>query len=123
MEWIGPLWNEGWGFLANLTAWEWVGYIGHAFFFSRFLVQWIASERRGESVVPVAFWYLSLIGSAMVLSYAIYRRDKVFIPAFSLNMIIYLRNLALIYRKKAPKTPPPPAATCDPDQSDGPSTP
>jgi lipid-A-disaccharide synthase-like uncharacterized protein len=61
-------------------------------------VQWIATEIRRQSVIPLAFWYLSLGGTVILLSYSIYRRDWVFIAGFSLNMIIYLRNLYFIHR-------------------------
>ncbi len=80
--------------------WISVGFVGQAVFGMRFVVQWIASERRQESVVPVAFWYLSFFGSVIVLSYVIYRRDPVLIPSFSLNLLIYMRNLYFIHRKK-----------------------
>ncbi len=77
--------------------WVAVGFVGQVIFGLRFIVQWIATERRKRSVVPVAFWYLSLVGSVILLSYAIYRLDPVFIAGFSLNMIIYLRNLYFIH--------------------------
>ena len=76
------------------------GLIGQAVFFSRFLIQWIASERKGESVIPEIFWYLSLVGSMMVLVYAIWRRDPVFTMAQMFGTIVYSRNLVLIHRKK-----------------------
>ena len=63
----------------------------------RFVVQWIATERKKRSVIPLAFWYLSLAGSVVLLVYSIYKRDPVFIAGFSLNMIIYLRNLYFIH--------------------------
>ena len=87
-------------------AWLVVGFLGHAVFGSRFLVQWIATERKKKSVIPVAFWYLSIIGSLILLTYAIYRMDPVFILGFSLNMIIYVRNLCFIHGRaqKVPAT-------------------
>jgi hypothetical protein len=70
----------------------------------RFIVQWIASERAGRSYVPVAFWYLSILGGSMLLSYAIYRQDVVFILGQSMGLIVYVRNLVLIRRaRKADK--------------------
>ncbi len=66
----------------------------------RFLVQWVASERKGESIIPIYFWYLSLIGSMILLAYAIFRRDPVFILGQSTGFIVYTRNLMLIYRKR-----------------------
>ena len=83
-----------------MNGWLVLGFVGQAMFFSRFLVQWIASERRGESVVPVSFWYLSIAGSALLLGYAIYRADPVFILGQSLGSVVYTRNLVFIHRKK-----------------------
>lgn len=79
--------------------WEGVGFLGLVIFSSRFLVQWIVSERRKESVIPVSFWYLSIAGSLLLLAYAIYRADPVFILSYVFNGLIYGRNLVLIYRK------------------------
>jgi len=79
--------------------WGVIGLIGQLLFGSRFVVQWIYSERRGKSLIPVSFWYLSLIGSLMLLSYAIYRADPVFILGFSANSIIYIRNLMLVRKE------------------------
>lgn len=81
------------------TPWLIVGFIGQFIFGLRFVVQWIATERARKSVIPVAFWYLSLVGTVITLVYAIYRRDPVFIASFSLNMVIYVRNLYFIHRK------------------------
>lgn len=85
---------------AEGTPWIWlaVGFLGQAVFFSRFLVQWIVSERRKQSVIPVAFWYLSLAGSALVLAYALYRLDPVFITGQACGFMIYTRNLMLLRR-------------------------
>ena len=77
-----------------------LGFTGQALFSSRFLVQWIASERKGESVVPVAFWYLSILGSIMLLAYAIGRADPVFILGQSAGLVVYTRNLMLLAQKK-----------------------
>ncbi len=82
-------------------AWLAIGIGGQLLFTARFVVQWIVSERKKRSVIPVAFWYLSLVGSLVLLSYAIYRRDPVFILGFSLNSLVYVRNLWLIYRPGA----------------------
>ena len=89
------------GQLIGSDLWILIGLFGQFIFFMRFVVQWIATERAKRSVVPVAFWYLSLAGTVITLSYAIYRRDPVFIPAFSLNMLIYFRNLHFIHRRPA----------------------
>ena len=80
--------------------WLALGFAAQAMFFSRFLVQWIASEREGRSVVPVAFWFLSLAGGALLLTYAIWRKDPVFIVGQSCGVFIYTRNLSLIYKER-----------------------
>ncbi|HWM27171.1 MAG TPA: lipid-A-disaccharide synthase N-terminal domain-containing protein [Woeseiaceae bacterium] len=81
--------------------WLGVGFLGQAFFFSRFLVQWLASEKAGRSVFPMAFWYLSLSGGFLLLVYAVYRKDPVFIIGQSTGAFIYLRNIWLRKRDKA----------------------
>jgi lipid-A-disaccharide synthase-like uncharacterized protein len=81
--------------------WLYLGFAGQLLFGLRFLVQWVASERKGESVIPIYFWYLSLIGSIILLAYAIFRRDPVFILGQSTGFLVYMRNLMLIYRKRA----------------------
>jgi lipid-A-disaccharide synthase-like uncharacterized protein len=78
--------------------WIGVGFAGQAMFFSRFLVQWLASERAGQSVFPMAFWYLSVLGGTLLLVYAIYRRDPVFIIGQTTGALIYLRNIFLRVR-------------------------
>jgi lipid-A-disaccharide synthase-like uncharacterized protein len=88
-----------------MNPWMAVGFLGQGFFFSRFLVQWIASERRKESVVPLAFWYLSLLGGGLLLTYAIYRRDPVFILGQAFGFVVYLRNLYLIRRRPGGPAP------------------
>ena len=95
----------------QLDFWLIFGFIGQALFFMRFVIQWIASEKRKESVIPVAFWYFSLGGSAVLLAYAFRQMDPVFIAAYLLNPIIYFRNLYFIYKKRghadpAPSSPP-----------------
>lgn len=75
--------------------WLGIGFLGQAFFFSRFLLQWLASERAGESVFPMAFWYLSLSGGSLLLVYAIWRGDPVFIIGQATGAFIYLRNIRL----------------------------
>lgn len=89
----------------NVDSWLefwWVvfGLGGQLMFTARFLVQWIASERAGRSVIPLAFWYFSISGGAILLAYAIYRADPVFILGQSLGVFIYSRNLWLIYAEK-----------------------
>lgn len=77
-------------------AWIALGLLGQALFSARFLVQWIASEKRRESHIPIAFWYLSIAGGITLLTYAIYRADPVFILGQSTGVFIYARNLYLI---------------------------
>ena len=81
--------------------WLAIGLLGQAFFSSRFLVQWIATERRRESVVPVAFWYFSIGGGLTLLAYAIYRQDPVFILGQGAGLFVYARNLYFIRRRGA----------------------
>ena len=69
-------------------------------FASRFIIQWIYSEKKGESSIPVIFWYLSIFGGLGLLIYALFRKDPVIILGQSFGIIIYLRNLILIYKKK-----------------------
>lgn len=80
--------------------WLGVGFLGQALFGSRFLIQWLASERLGRSHIPLAFWYLSIAGGATLLSYAIYRADPVFILGQVTGVFIYARNLYLIRRER-----------------------
>ena len=84
------------------VIWLVVGFMGQALFSARFLVQWLASERRKKSVVPLAFWYFSVAGGATLLAYAIHRQDPVFIVGQAAGLLIYLRNLQLIYRQRGP---------------------
>jgi lipid-A-disaccharide synthase-like uncharacterized protein len=77
-----------------------IGLIGNATFSMRFLVQWYASEKKGESVIPVSFWYWSIGGSIIMCLYFIFRRDPVGILAYLPNSVIYIRNLMLIRRRK-----------------------
>jgi lipid-A-disaccharide synthase-like uncharacterized protein len=77
------------------------GLAAQSCFMLRFVVQWFVSERRGRSYVPVAFWYLSLVGGAMTFIYAVLRQDPVFALAQALGLAIYTRNLVLIYRRRS----------------------
>jgi lipid-A-disaccharide synthase-like uncharacterized protein len=83
-------------------VWVGVGLLGQMFFTARFLVQWIASERRKQSVVPVHFWYFSVGGGLILLVYAIYRLDPVFIVGQGAGLFVYARNLYLIRRAPGP---------------------
>ena len=83
------------------SMWLALGLLGQAVFSGRFFVQWLASERAGRSVVPPMFWYLSIVGSVILLVYAIDKKDPVFILGQSAGFIIYLRNLHLLRRDGA----------------------
>jgi lipid-A-disaccharide synthase-like uncharacterized protein len=97
ITWIGKEYRFlglDWSYLMIL------GFVGNALFSMRFLVQWLASERQGESVIPVSFWYWSIAGSALMCLYFVFRRDPVGILAYLPNSLIYIRNLVLIRKRK-----------------------
>lgn len=91
--------------MLDLLTWEhvWVliGFAGQGLFASRFIVQWWASEQAGRSVVPVSFWWISIFGGAVVFTYAVYKKDPVFITGQALGMIVYIRNLYLIFAERS----------------------
>jgi len=78
------------------AVWLTIGFIGQAIFTARFVVQWAASEKRRNSVVPIAFWWLSLVGGGVLLAYASYKRDPVIVVGQSLGLVVYVRNLMLV---------------------------
>jgi lipid-A-disaccharide synthase-like uncharacterized protein len=82
------------------ACWQVVGFVGQGVFTARFLVQWAASEKKGDSVVPIAFWWLSILGGFSLLVYAIYRSDPVFIVGQGMGMVVYVRNLMLVSHKR-----------------------
>jgi len=84
------------------SVWLGIGFFGQSLFFSRWIIQWIASERKAESQMPIAFWYMSLGGGLIVLAYAIHRRDPVFIAGQGIGAFVYLRNLMLIHKTGKP---------------------
>ena len=84
--------NVDWGIL--------IGYVAQGMFAMRFVVQWIASERAGRSVVPTAFWFFSIGGGLMLLGYALYRKDPVFIIGQAFGVFVYLRNLQFVLRNR-----------------------
>jgi lipid-A-disaccharide synthase-like uncharacterized protein len=94
--------------------WLLVGFLGQALFASRFIIQWFKSELVGRSVIPIAFWYCSLSGGIVLLAYAIYRLDPVFIAGQATGLIVYSRNLYLIRREK--KGVPPEGASQTPER-------
>ena len=77
-----------------------IGFTGQGLFASRFIIQWIYSEKKKESIIPVPFWYLSLFGGMGLLTYAIFRKDPVIITGQLFGIFIYTRNLHLIYKKR-----------------------
>ena len=91
-------------FIAQLDAWVVLGFIAQALFSMRFIVQWIASERAGRSVMPTAFWIFSIGGGVLLLIYALYRKDPVFIAGQGLGLFIYLRNLYFVIREQRQAT-------------------
>ncbi len=80
-----------------------IGFVGQGLFASRFIIQWIYSERVGKSSIPVVFWYLSIFGGLGLLTYAIFRQDPVIIVGQTFGIFIYVRNLYLIYKKRNEK--------------------
>jgi lipid-A-disaccharide synthase-like uncharacterized protein len=86
--------------VSNVVFWLTVGFLGQALFTARFLVQWLASEKKRASVVPVAFWWLSLLGGTAILSYAVFRRDPVIITGQGMGLFVYVRNLMLLSKAR-----------------------
>ncbi len=87
-------------FVVQFDAWVVLGFVAQALFSARFLVQWIASERAGRSVVPTAFWVFSIGGGVLLLAYSLYRKDPVFIAGQGLGLFIYMRNLYFVLRER-----------------------
>ncbi|HSU57598.1 MAG TPA: lipid-A-disaccharide synthase N-terminal domain-containing protein [Candidatus Dormibacteraeota bacterium] len=101
MDWLTHLvWHDGKFLGIQWTIWKMVGWCGNAVFFSRFFVQWYATEKLKQVVVPTAFWWLSLSGSLLLLCYGLHQRDSVFIFAYLFTWIPYIRNL-IIHRRHA----------------------
>jgi lipid-A-disaccharide synthase-like uncharacterized protein len=100
-------------FTAHLDLWGLFGILFQLAFTARFLIQWIASEKSGKSVVPVSFWYWSLIGSTGVLIYGIGRGEPVIILGQAFGTIVYIRNLMLIHRGRG-QPPAAPDGPCPP---------
>jgi len=87
-------------FVQRLDWWAYIGIIAQALFTGRFVVQWLASEKAGRSVIPFSFWLLSIGGGVLLLIYALYRRDPVFILGQAFGVLIYLRNLTFVLRER-----------------------
>lgn len=92
------IWHDGKLLGVDWSVWKIVGWLGNAVFFSRFLVQWYATEKKKQVVVPALFWWLSLAGSMTLLAYSLHKRDSVFIFAYAFTWIPYIRNL-IIHRR------------------------
>jgi lipid-A-disaccharide synthase-like uncharacterized protein len=88
-------------FVVKFDRWTALGFVAQFAFTMRFLVQWAASEKAGKSVIPVAFWFFSIGGGLLLLIYAIEQQDPVFIAGQALGILIYLRNLMLIFKPKS----------------------
>ena len=87
-------------FIDKADMWLLIGIVGQLMFTARFLVQWIASERAGKSVIPVVFWLFSIGGGLITLVYGIYRREPIIIMGQALSIFIYIRNLMLIFKNR-----------------------
>ena len=87
-------------FINSLDWWVILGLAAQGLFTMRFLVQWIASERAGRSVIPLAFWWFSIVGGVLLLGYALYRKDAVFILGQAFGVFVYLRNLHFVIRER-----------------------
>ena len=87
-------------FVMRLDWWVLLGFVAQAFFTMRFLVQWLASEKAGKSVIPLAVWWFSIGGGLLLLVYALYRRDPVFILGQGFGVFVYLRNLQFVLRAR-----------------------
>jgi len=88
-------------FVTRLDWWVLLGFAAQALFTMRFAVQWIASERAGRSVIPLAFWIFSIGGGLLLLVYALYRKDPVFIAGQAFGVFVYLRNLYFVMRERS----------------------
>jgi lipid-A-disaccharide synthase-like uncharacterized protein len=98
------IWHDGLLLGIDWSVWKVVGWIGNAVFSTRFLVQWYATEKRKQVVVPQSFWWFSLIGALTLLCYSIHQKDSVFIFAYAFTWIPYSRNLIIHRRNKAAQT-------------------
>lgn len=99
MDWLTNLiWHDGKFLGIAWSVWKVVGWMGNAVFFSRFFVQWYATEKLKQVVVPMAFWWLSLAGSLLLLGYGLHQGDSVFIFAYLFTWIPYIRNLIIHHR-------------------------
>lgn len=88
-------------FVVNFDGWVILGFVAQFFFTMRFVVQWLATEKARRSVIPTAFWFFSIGGGALLLVYALYRRDPVFIAGQAFGLFVYMRNLYFVLKTKA----------------------
>ncbi|MGA2278787.1 MAG: lipid-A-disaccharide synthase N-terminal domain-containing protein [Verrucomicrobiota bacterium] len=118
MDWLHHLiWHDGKFFGVAWSVWKIVGQLGNVIFFTRFYLQWYATEKKKRVVVPTAFWWLSLAGSLLLLAYSLHKRDSVFILAYVVAWIPYTRNLIIHYRHKRAHTNCPGCGNSCPPQS------
>lgn len=89
------------GGITYADMWVMIGLGGQMLFFLRFLIQWVQSEKLGKSVIPEVFWYFSLGGGIILTAYAVYRQDPVFILGQSIGLLVYIRNIMLVWREKS----------------------
>ena len=87
----------------EFSTWTLIGFLGQACFSARFLIQWVASELKKKSIIPILFWYFSLLGGIILLIYAIHRKDIVIICGQAAGLVVYTRNLILISKEKKEK--------------------
>ncbi len=88
------------GSLTADDAWLIIGFLAQGLFFARFLVQWIASEKSGKSVIPDVFWYFSLGGGLVLFVYAIHKQDPVFMMGQGVGLFVYVRNIMVVWRER-----------------------
>jgi lipid-A-disaccharide synthase-like uncharacterized protein len=101
MDWLTNLiWHDSKLLGIDWSVWKVVGWLGNGVFFARFFVQWYVTEKKKRVVVPTAFWWLSLAGSLLLLAYSLHKRDSVFICAYAVAWIPYIRNLIIHRRHK-----------------------
>jgi lipid-A-disaccharide synthase-like uncharacterized protein len=101
MDWLNHLFSSDRFLGVEWSVWKVVGWLGNVVFFSRFFVQWYATEKKKRVVVPQAFWWLSLTGSLLLLTYSLHQKDSVFIFAYAFTWIPYIRNLMIHRQNKA----------------------
>ncbi|MGA8260480.1 MAG: lipid-A-disaccharide synthase N-terminal domain-containing protein [Arenicellales bacterium] len=100
--------------MSSNVFWLGVGFAGQAMFSMRFLIQWLSTEKHRKSVIPVAFWHFSILGGAILLAYAIYRADPVFILGQAAGLLIYSRNLHFVLKERKARQASPETPRADP---------